>query len=109
MSAQVGITYGGFTLNRRTGRYVQTLTLRNSSGTTVNGPISLVLSGLSSNATLFQPTGSTSVFFPGSRYINLSVSSLAPGAAASLTLEFTKTGSAGITYTGKVIAGQGTR
>lgn len=109
VSAQVGITYGGFTLNRATGRWVQTLTLRNNGITTLSGPLSLVASGLSSNSALFQSSGTTTVFYAGSRYRNLAAASLAPGATASITLEFTKTGTAGITYTGKVIAGQGTR
>ena len=109
VSAQVGITYGGFTLVRSTGRWVHTLTLRNNGVTTVTGPISVVLSGLSTNASVFHPTGTTTVFYAGSRYVNLAASSLAPGATATLTLEFTKTGTAAIAYVGKVVAGQGTR
>ncbi|MEQ1871689.1 MAG: ExeM/NucH family extracellular endonuclease, partial [Vicinamibacterales bacterium] len=102
-------TYGGFALNRATGRWVQNVTIRNNGSTTATGPISFVLASLSSNATLHASAGTTAVFYPGSPYKNLSLASLAPGASASITLEFTKTGAAAITYVGHATASAGPR
>jgi len=107
--APFGITYGGFSLSRATGRWVQSVTIKNNGTTTATGPITLVLSGLSANATLYAASGTTTVTFPGSPYKNLPALSLAPGASASVTLEFTKTGSSAITYVGHVVAGPGIR
>jgi len=56
VSSAVTVTRGQLKLNRKTGRYAQTLTFRNSDGP-ISGPVSLVLDGLSNNAMLFQPDG----------------------------------------------------
>ena len=105
------VTRGGFRLNRATGRFVQTITLTNTVGTTTVGPVSLVLDGLSSNAALFNPTGTTSATTPaGSPFLNVQAGDLAVGASVTVTLEFTTSDSKkGITYTTRVLAGSGTR
>jgi hypothetical protein len=109
VSAQVQVTRSGFGYNFATQRFVQTVTLKNISGSTVNAPISVVLDGLSSNATLFNPTGTTACATPaGSPFINW-LSSLAPGASASIVLQFTNPTKAGITYATRVLSGSGGR
>jgi uncharacterized repeat protein (TIGR02543 family) len=102
----IGIVRGGFVLNMSTGRYAQTVTLTNNSGATITGPISLVLDSLSSNATLFNATGTTSLLAPpaGSPYINANIN-LAAGQSVPIALQFTDPTKTAITYTTRVVAG----
>ena len=51
-SDQISVTRGGFRRNRATGRYVQEVTLTNNGVNHILGPVSLVLDGMSSNASL---------------------------------------------------------
>ena len=91
VSAAITVTRGGFVLNPGTGRFVQTDTLTNNSANTITGPISLVLTGLSANAALYNATGSTDADLPpaGAPYVNSSAASLAPGQSISISLQFT--------------------
>ena len=59
VSAIVTVTRSGYVLNPVTGRYAQTVMVTNNSASTITGPLSLVLDGLSANATLFNATGTT--------------------------------------------------
>ena len=107
----ITVTHGGYVYNLATQRFAQTLTLANTSTSTIIGPISLVVENLSSNATLFNLTGLTDSFLPPIRlpYINTTAASLAPGQSVSVTLQFTNPSKAAITYTTRVIAGPGVR
>lgn len=108
----VSVTRGGFRLNRATGRYVQIVTLTNN-GSTIAGPISLVLDNLSTNATLFNKTGNTTSANPpsGSPYIDMRdsnkaiLASLASGASVQVVLEFANPTNSAITYTTRILAG----
>ncbi|HET9762691.1 MAG TPA: hypothetical protein VFR50_04210, partial [Casimicrobiaceae bacterium] len=105
VSARVQVTRSGFSYNFASQRFVQTVTFKNISATTVATPISLVLDSLSSNATLYSPTGATACATPaGSPFINW-LGSLAPGASASIVLQFVDPSRTGITYTTRVLAG----
>ncbi len=109
VSSQIQVTRSGFGYNFTTQRFVQTVTLKNTSANAIASPISLVLDNLSSNATLYSPTGTTACATPaGSPFINW-LSSLAPGASASIVLQFTNPTKAGITYATRVLAGSGGR
>jgi hypothetical protein len=100
----VTITKGGFVYNFTTGRFNQQIQLTNLTQNAVPGPISLVLDNLSSNATLFNASGVTSVQLPaGSPYAN--TSGLAAGASETFTIQFTDPTKALITYTPRVLAG----
>jgi hypothetical protein len=108
VTAQINITRGGFRLNQATGRYVQEVTLTNTSGAAIAGPVSLVLDGLGAGVTLFGQSGVTTALAPlGSPYIN--VNTLNPGAPVNLVLEFTNPGNAAIQYRARVLAGAGSR
>ncbi len=111
VSAAITVTRGGFVLNPGTGRFVQTDTLTNNSANTITGPISLVLTGLSANAALYNATGSTDADFPpaGAPYVNSSAASLAPGQSISISLQFTNPTRAAISYTTQLLAGPGVR
>jgi hypothetical protein len=113
VTSRLSVTRGGYQLNRTTNRYVQSVTIKNTSANPISGPVSLILQSLSSNATLFNKNGVTSCSPPsGSPYINVSVGSdgiLSPGESASVTLEFTNPSNKSITYTARVLAGAGSR
>jgi len=109
VSASIQVTRSGFRYNFATGRFVQAVTLKNMSGSVVDGPLSIVLDRLSSNATPFNASGTTACALPaGSPFINLS-GNLGPGASGSITLEFTNPTRAGITYATRVLSGSAAR
>jgi hypothetical protein len=111
ISASVSVSQGALKLNKKTGRYTQTVTLQNGNNA-APGPVSLVLDSLSGNATLFNATGSTACAAPaGSPYINVKVGDavFSPLERASVTLEFTNPPGQPVTYTPRILAGQGSR
>lgn len=100
----VAIARGGFVRDRRTGKYVQQITITNNNATALNGPFYYVLDSLSTNATLFNANGSTSVYTPaGSSFITVPGATLAPGASASVTLQFNNPTNAAITYSPRTL------
>jgi hypothetical protein len=112
ISASVSITQGMPKLDRKTGRYTQSVTLKNNDGT-VAGPLSLVLDGLSANATLFNATGTTGCVAPtGTPYINVGVGTdgfFGTREKVSVTLEFQNPSGQTISYTPRVLVGTGPR
>jgi hypothetical protein len=109
LSSQIAITRSGYAYNFTTQRFVQTVTLTNTGNTSVQGPVSLVLDSLSSNASLFNAGGTTACAAPlGSPFINLA-GPLNPGANVSVVLQFTDPTKTGITYQTRVLAGSGSR
>ena len=108
VTTSIAFSGSGFAYNFGTQRFVQTVTLKNTSSAAVSGPIALALDNLSGNATLYQPAGTTSCAPPlGSAYVT-NINSLAPGATLSLPLQFTNPTKAAITYKARVLAGAGT-
>lgn len=93
------ITRSGFSLNRRTNRMVQTVTVKNMSANTVTGPIYLSLDALSSNTTL---TNAYDVAPTDRPYVQVSAGALAPQASVKVTLEFTVPAAGGITYDARI-------
>lgn len=112
VSATVAVAKGALKLNRKTGRYTQTVTLKNGDGA-ASGPVSLVLDALSSNATLFASAGTTSCTSPaGSPYVNVDVGTdalFSPRERAAITLEFVNPTGQPVTYTTRVLTGAGSR
>ncbi len=110
VSSQILVTRGGFRYDRATQRFVQTVTLTNTSLSPVAGPLSVALDGLTPAATLSGIAGATLCGAPaGSPFLNTPAASLAPGASTSLTLDFIDTAQTPITYTTRIIAGSGGR
>lgn len=105
VTSQVGISFGGLKKNLATGQWSETLTLQNTGATAIAGPIDVVLSNLSSNATLVNSSGTTSCFAQGMPYVTYS-GSLGAGASATVTLNFTNSQPAvSITFTPRIAAG----
>ena len=106
-SSYISVAQSGYVYNFGTSRYAQTVMLTNTSSYTIIGPVSLVLDGLSSNATVFDAAGVTASQLPaGSPYVTTSTS-LAPGQSVSFALRFANPTKAVITYTTRVLAGPG--
>jgi hypothetical protein len=100
----VTVVRGGITRDRLTGKYGQQITITNNNAGPLAGPFYLALDSLSANATLANSTGTTSVYAPlNSPVITVPGSSLAPGASASVALQFTNPSNGAITYTARVL------
>ena len=109
LSSKVQITRSGFGYNFATQRFVQTVTLKNTSANAIVGPLSLVLDALSANATLANASGTTACAAPsGSPFVTLA-GDLAAGAGTSVVLQFANPSKTGITYTTRVLAGSAPR
>lgn len=110
MTSQVTVLRGGFRLNQATGRFLQTITLTNTSGQAIGGPVSLVLAGLPVGVTLYNKTGTvTRGALAGNAYLDVFLGSLAPGQSVTVTLEFLNPYNLGIVYDPRVLAGPGIR
>lgn len=100
----VAVKLGGYVRDRRTGLYSQQVTLTNNTAGALAGPFFLVLDGLSPSATLSNASGTTSVYPPTARpYITVPGSSLAPGASATVSLQFSNPTNAAISYTARTL------
>ena len=84
--------------------YSQTVTVQNAGTTTITGPISVALDGLTAGVTLTNKTGKTVYTGPGSVYANVSASDLPAGATtAAFTLVFSNPKLKTINYTPRVL------
>ena len=109
VSGQVTVTRGGFVRTPRTTAFTQTVTLTNTSGTSITGPISLVLDGLTSGVTLTNQSGVTVNAAPGGSPYLSNGASLAAGASVTLTLRFNDPALVAIGYQTRILAGSGSR
>jgi hypothetical protein len=88
------ITQTGFARNRLTGVWFTTMTVTNTSKSSLDGPIQVVLTNLS-NGALMNGNGMSG----GSPYVTISAGALAPGGSASLMLQFSNPSNGLIAYT----------
>jgi hypothetical protein len=82
-----------------------TMTVRNTSENNINvyGPIQVVLTGLPAGVTLANPTG----MYLGNPYITVpGVTTLVPGAAASVPVQFNNPGNVKVRFTSTTYSGQ---
>jgi hypothetical protein len=112
VSSQIGVSgFGvGFQYNPISHQYARTLTLTNNGATAIPGPLALVISGLSTNASLLNPSGTTAAgctLAAGTPYVSVPTASLAPGGAVKVTLYFADPSRAAITFSTSVTAGSG--
>lgn len=100
----VAVTRGGMVRNRGTGKFVQKVKITNNNAGPLTGPFYLALDTLSANASLFNANGTTTVYAPLSRpYITIPGGTLAAGATATVSLQFTNSNNNAITYTARVL------
>ena len=101
VTASVAITRSGITLGRVGGKYSGTVTVKNTSGAAITGPLHLVLQGLPSGVTLDNKSG----MVDGTPYLTLANTTLAPGASVTVTTTFTNPSKVGIGYNAKLLSG----
>jgi uncharacterized repeat protein (TIGR01451 family) len=101
LSPEVSVTQTGFARNRGTGLWSARMTVTNTGTTSISGPIQVVLTNLSSNATMTNKTGT----FNGSPYITVSAGALAAGKSVSVTITFTNPTNRFINYTPVTVSG----
>jgi len=109
VTAQAVVSYSGLRLNRTTGRFVSTASVKNNSASSFAGPVSLVMD-LPGAVTLFNADGATCNVKPVGRFfINVTNTSLAAGATIQVNLDIANPNSEPVTPTTKVLAGPGSR
>ncbi|MGD0772484.1 MAG: hypothetical protein ABSC05_06645 [Candidatus Solibacter sp.] len=109
VTANVNVALGGYVYSMGTGRFSQKVTLTNTSGAVITGPLSLVLDSLPGGVSLYNGTGATACAAPiGSPFVNFN-GDLAAGASESVTLQLPDPTMTAITYTPRVLAGTATR
>ena len=90
--------------------YSQTVTVQNNGTTTITGPISVALDGLTAGVTLTNKTGRTVYTGPGSVYANVSASDLPAGATTTaFTLVFSNPQLKTINYSPRVLGSSAPR
>jgi hypothetical protein len=103
VSAQVSITQSGFVRNRATGLWIANMVLTNISKGPINGPINIVLANLTPGVTM---VGNSGVFGTNAQpFITVPVGALAPGSAASVSIQFTNPSNGLINFTGMTYSG----
>jgi VCBS repeat-containing protein len=95
VSNQVSVTESGFARNRATGIWTATMTVTNTSDSAITGPIQVLLTNLTQGVTMTNNTGT----YQNSPYITVTLENLAPGAYASLYIQFTNPSGGYITFT----------
>ena len=101
VSSQVKVTQTGFVRNRATGLWGSTLTVSNTGGSSIAGPIKMVLTNLTPGVTMVNNTGMSG----GSPYITVTAGALATGASVSVPIQFNNPSNGLIAYTAVTFSG----
>jgi hypothetical protein len=91
----------GLTWNRITNKYSASITLTNTSGAAVKGPVQLTLDGLAAGVTLDNASGLRN----GSPYVTLKDATIEAGASVTVPLTYSNPGKLPISYTNAVYIG----
>jgi hypothetical protein len=97
----VSISSTGLIYNRIKKTGSETVTVTNTAGQNLAGPLQLVVSNLPAGVTLVNATGT----WGGNPYVTVTGSSLAPGASVSLTLTFSYSAGPSFNATPQVYSG----
>jgi hypothetical protein len=112
VSGRVAVSATALTAGAAANTYAQTVTIRNTGGSAIVGPLSLVLDGLGSGVTLNGGTGVTQSRAPaGSPYVNVALPGnvLAANQSVTVVLSFRAPSRSAIAYHSRVLAGTGAR
>jgi len=102
VSAQTTVTRTAFAYNRSLAKYIGNLTVTNTGGQVIAGPLNVGILNLPAAVTLFNATGQ----FDGAPYINVvGAGSINPGDAHTVQLQFTVNPATAITFNTVVYAG----
>lgn len=105
LTGQVDITRGGIRLDRRTGFFVQPITVANATESALPGPLFLLLTDLTDGVSLVNKDGESTQVAPGSPLLALEPAdgiALQPGEGLSWNLNFLDPERKRILYTPKV-------
>jgi hypothetical protein len=103
VTASVSLKLGTVVLNRATGIWQQTVVVSNTTNAAMNG-LGYILDSLNPGWTLTNGDGVTTQLPPtSSSYKNFGP--LGPNSAATVTLQFTRTGTPAFTYSPRVLSG----
>jgi hypothetical protein len=107
VSSQVKVTTSGLVFSRATGTFNGTLTITNIGTTAIAAPLQSVFTNLIAGATLVSRTGIVPYGpYAGAPYMTVpGVAPLAPGASVTISVKFTYTGTAPISYVSKTLSG----
>jgi hypothetical protein len=94
VSSLMQISSSGLVYNRATKLFSGTLTLKNISQQSISGPLQAVLNNLTAGVTLANASGTSN----GAPYLTANIATLAPGATATLTVQFSNPNNAKIGY-----------
>ncbi|WP_395408470.1 discoidin domain-containing protein [Pseudoduganella sp. UC29_106] len=94
VTSLASIARSGLTVNRFTNKYTGTVTITNTSGQNLAGPLHFRLQALTAGVTLDTQTGVRD----GVPYMALPVANLAPGQSVTLTTTFSNPNKVGIAY-----------
>ncbi len=104
VSTLVSVSLSGFEYNKVSELYRQTVTVTNTSATSIPGPINVVVETLSADASVHNSAGTTSWFAPGSPYVTRA-GSLASGQSVTIPILFSDPTNQAIAWTTEVNAG----
>jgi hypothetical protein len=109
VTGQASLQFGDATFDSATGRYVESVTITNTSTSTFVGPLALALDGLTPGVSLFNASGTTSATSPaGSPYQLISLASaLQPGQSVTIVLQFVDQGQVAIGFHARLLEGPG--
>jgi len=97
---------GGIIRDRRTGLYLQNFTVTNTTAAPLTGPFYVALDNLTTGVSLANSAGTTLNVLPvGSPYLTITTGPIAPGASATVQLQFTNPANGPINYHGRVLNG----
>jgi hypothetical protein len=101
VTGQVTITRGSVLPNFSGGGYYQMVGIKNTSATSIAGPIEMVITNLSSGVTVTNASGT----FNGNPYRTATTSALAPGASVSVRINYSNPTNARFSYGVTVYSG----
>ncbi len=111
-NGSVQIATSGYRYDRNTNQFVQDVDLKNATGANIQGPVSLLVAGLSPNATLATPHSLSVCNQAGTPVVDTGIcvqNPLAPNQTVRVTLRFNNPARTPISYTPFSVTGLGQR
>ena len=100
-TSRFSLLRSGLTWNRITNKYTASITLTNTSGTTLAGPFQLAFNNLTAGVTIDNASG----LHEGAPYITAAAGSLAPGASLTVPIVYSNPNKLAIAYTNSIYVG----
>ena len=101
VSGSFSVARSGYLINRATLQYSGTLSITNTSGATINGPVQIDLAGLPAGVTLLNASGTHN----GVPYVTASTGPIAAGATVTVNTTFSNPNKVAITYSTAINSG----